>query len=245
MSRCLAILAALVLTGTPLSVAHAQAPKGEVTVTEADRKAFRDEIALAGAGETFDLIRKFYPNEYLAFEADLIAANRNGVPAAELQTRTFNFAKSVRERVMPYTKRAPAADLVGFGREQLELMDQIRPSNPRMCYEYVEIGGPSQEALATAPDNFTRRLGVHNSLQFELAAKGQTHPIQRAPASSADFQAAVAAFNQAGGDPAWLQAMVAAKPRTQTDDARCQAAMTWIKAVVSLPEEQAARILAQ
>ena len=72
MSRHLIVLAALFLASTPLAAAAQTPPPtapatAGVEVTEADREGFRDGLKAAGAGETFDLVRKHFPEDYAAF----------------------------------------------------------------------------------------------------------------------------------------------------------------------------------
>lgn len=248
MSRHLIVLAALFLASTPLA-AVAQTPAApaavSVEVTEADREGFREGLKASGAGETFDLVRKHFPEDYAAFETDLIGyAKRGGANALEAQNRTFTFMRGVRDRVMPNAKRAPDADLVAYGQAQLRLMTELKPVYPRMCYEFIEYGGPSQDSATNVPREFMPKLSAHNAMQFEVAIKGQKQPVARAPASDGDLQKAVVAYNQNGGDPAWIKAVSSGQPRSTNDAERCTSAITWIQAILSLPADQAARLLA-
>lgn len=250
MSRHLIVLAALFLASTPLAAAAQTPPPtasatAGVEVTEADREGFRYGLKAAGAGETFDLVRKHFPEDYAAFETDLIRyAKSGGANALEAQNRTFTFMRGIRDRVLPNAKRAPDADLIAYGQAQLRLMTEVKPVYPRMCYEYVEYGGLTQDTATNIPREFLPKLNAHNALQFEIAVKGQKQPVTRGPVSEADLQKAVETFAQNGGDLAWIKAVSSGQPRSPNDGERCAAAIIWIQAILSLPADQAARLLA-
>jgi hypothetical protein len=214
-------------------------------VTDADRAGFRQGLAQSGSGPTFDLVRQNFPEEYAAFETDLVIAAKSGtVGIPELQRRTFNFMKSIRDRVLPNVKRAPTPALIGFGEEQRALMKSLLSDYPRLCYEYVEFGGASMDSSINMPRTLLERMNVHAALQFEVALAGQRNPATRTPLSKDDIAAAVAQFNERKGDGVWMNAVATGKPRAQSDTQRCQAAITWIDSILSLPAEQAARLLA-
>lgn len=250
MSRLAGLLAVLVLGGSPL-VAAAQTAGGpapataSVEVTDADREGFRNGLKMAGAADTFELVRKHFPEDYAAFETDLLRyAKSGGATALEAQNRTFAFMRGVRDRVLPNAKRAPDADLVAYGRAQLQLMTELKPVYPRMCYEYVEYGGPTQDTATNLPREFMPKLNAHNALQFEIAVKGQQQPVARGPASESDLEKAVETFAQNGGDLAWIKAVSSGQPRSPVDGERCAAAIIWVQSILSLPADQAARLLA-
>ena len=249
MSRHVAVLATLVLAVTPLAVA-AQTPappaaSASVEITDVDREGFRNGLKMAGAGETFDLVRKHFPEDYDAFETDLLRyAKSGGATTLEAQNRTFNFMRSVRDRVLPNAKRAPDADLVAYGQAQLQLMTELKPVYPRMCYDFVEYGGPTQDSAINAPLAFLPKLNTLNALQFEIAIRGEKQPVKREPASDVELQKVVAIFTQNGGDLAWIKAVSSGQPRSPNDGERCTAAIIWIQSILSLPADQAARLLA-
>lgn len=248
MSRRLAVLVACALVLAPLSPSFAQTQSPSTsasTVTDADRAGFRQGLAASGAGPTFDRVRENFPEEYATFETDIVIAAKSGkVGVPELQQRTFTFMKSIRDRVMPHVKQAPTPALIGFGEEQRALMKSLLSEYPRLCYEYVEFGGASMDSAVNTPRHLLDLMNVHTTLQFEVALAGQRHPAARSPMSKDDVTAAVAEFNRREGDSAWINAVATGKPRTQTDTQRCQAAITWIDSILSLPAEQAARMLA-
>lgn len=220
-------------------------PASASTVTDADRAGFRQGLAQSGAGPTFDLVRKNFAEEYAAFETDIVIAAKSGtVGVPELQRRTFNFMKSIRDRVLPNVKQAPTPALISFGEEQRTLMKSLLSEYPRLCYEYVEFGGASLDSSINMPRALLEQMNVHTSLQFEVALAGQRNPATRPPLSKDDIAAAVAQFNERKGDGAWMNAVATGKPRAQSDTQRCQAAITWIDSILSLPAEQAARLLA-
>lgn len=258
MSRRLAMLAAVVVlcpASTCLAQTRAPSPKAAaakppqakapLTVTEADRLAFRKKGETSGGGDTLPIFLKYYPEDYLPFERDMILAIKRGAPEAELSTRAFTFSRAMRERVAPYFKQAPTDDLVAFARDRLGVMEQLSTVSPRACYEYVELSGVSQEAIDTLPRAFGRDLRINNTMQFELAAKGQANPVVREKPSRTDFDQAVLAFVTAGGDKSWLQAMATGQPRQQPPEVRCTSAKAWVQGLLTLPPELAARFLAQ
>jgi hypothetical protein len=246
MSRCLAILAACIMALAPLSGALAQtAPAPTSSVTEAERTVLRDGISQSGGGPTFGLVREHFGDEYLAFETETILAIKGGqLSPLEIQQRTFTFMRGIRDRVMPNLKRAPTPDLIRFAEGQRALMKALLPVYPRLCYEYVEFGGPGMETSANMPHDLTPLLNAHNALQFEIALIGGKSATTRQPVSQEDYATAFAEFGERHGDTAWLQATASGKPRPQTDAQRCQAAIIWIDSILSLPAEQAARLLA-
>lgn len=249
MSRHVAVLAALILAVTPLAVA-AQTPASpaaaaSVEITDADRESFRNALRASDGGQTFDLARKHFPEDYDAFETDLLRyVKSGGANVLEVQSRTFTFMRGVRDRVLPNAKRAPDADLVAYGQAQLQLMTELKPVYPRMCYEFVEYGGPTQDSAINVPRTFMPKMNALNALQFETAIEGQKQPVAREPASSIELQKVVETFTRNGGDPAWIKAVSSGQPRSPNDEERCAAAIIWVQSILSLPADQAARLLA-
>lgn len=248
MSRRLAALAtALALLG-PSSTCLAQAgsppAKAAPTVTEADRQAFRKQAGDAGEGEMMALVRQAYPEDYLTYEGDVIAARKAGASRDELRKLAFKFGNDLRERIEPYVKRAPTSDLLGFLRNQAEVIEQLRTVSPRACYESIERGGLSPESAQTITPTMARRLSAAGELRMRVGLKGKASPVNRERPSAADYAAAKAAFLASGGDPAWLEAMTKGAPREQSDEVRCRSAQTYLNGLLSLPADQAARLVA-
>jgi len=244
-SRLVAVLLAALLSSAPLSSAVAQTPKAIQAVTDQDRSDFRTGLANSAGGQTFALVIKHYPEEFRVFETDLLGDLKNGrIDVTALQSRTFTFMKSIRTRMMPYVQQAPTPKLIAFGEEQLSLMKTLRPMAPRLCYEYVELGGPSQDGAMNAPREAASSLNNHNSLQFEVAVAGEKSPTPREHPSAEDFTAVLAEYARRNGNAEWMKAISTGVPRTQSDTDRCSAAIVWIESILSQPPERAARLLA-
>ncbi|PTS89436.1 MULTISPECIES: hypothetical protein [unclassified Caulobacter] len=245
MSRNGALFAACLLLCAPLSSALAQTPPASKPVSEKERSDFRAGLASSAGGQTFALVIKHYPEEFRAFETELLSDLLNGrVDMAGVQTRTFNFMMSIRTRMAPNVRRAPTPKLVAFGEAQLSLMKTLLPIAPRVCYEYAELGGPTPEAAQGAPRTIDPYLNAQNAVQFDVAIAGETSPTPHDSPNGEDFSTAFAEFSRRKGDADWLKAMSIGAPRTQTDSQRCAAAIVWIESILSQPPERAARLLA-
>ncbi|ATC31043.1 hypothetical protein CA606_01015 [Caulobacter vibrioides] len=240
-----AILASIALMAATAAFAQTHAPSHNGSaISQAERDAFRAQPRDAGAEELMALIRQTYPEDYLGFESEMITARKTGATQSDLNQRAFQFGSDIRRRVEPYLKQAPTPDLLGFVRRQAEAIDQMRVVSPRACYESVEFGGLSADAARTLTPTIAKRLSLEGEHRLKVALKGKASPVTRAAPSSADREAAKAAFLRAGGDAGWLEALSHGAPRQQSDAVRCQSALAYLNGLLSLPADQAARLAA-
>lgn len=241
----LAFFAAVVLTAATTASAQTSAPsQAPASISEAEREAFRAQSSTVGAEDLMSLVRQTYPEDYLAFETEMITARKAGASANDLNQRAYKFGSDIRRRVEPYVKQAPTPALLGFLRSQTEAIDQMRTVSARACYEAVELGGVSAESVKTLTPTIVKRLSLEGEHRLTLALKGKANPVNREAPSAEDREAAKTAFLKIGGDPDWLQAMSQGAPRQQSDDVRCRSALAYLKGILSLPSEQAARLAA-
>ena len=240
---------ALVLATTASGAGAATpAPKAAATagqtVTAQEREAFRQGIRRGG--DTMPLLMEAFPDDYLAFETKVITGVKSGaldLPA--VKTMTFDWVTGLKPRMLANLSKAPDAEIIALGHAQLELATRLGVANPRLCYEFVEQGGPSRETVLALSPEVSAEIDKLGSAQLRAAAVGLKSPVIRAPITSADVVPILPPFRKLGGDMAWLAA--SGKPDALakfTPEARCKNALVWTQAILDQPAPVAAHLLA-
>jgi len=242
---CLALMLVTAAGGVATAAADPKPPAtADQTVTAQEREAFRGGIRRGG--ETMPLLMDAFPDEYTAFETKVIV----GVKAGELdmpavQKMTYQWVMGLKARMMTNLSKASDADIVALGHAQVGLIGRLGKTYPRLCYEFVELGGPSQDTMLGLPHGVTAEIDKLGARQLRAAAAGLKAPVTRGPLTEADVTPVLAPFRKRGGDMTWLAAF--GKPDALakfTPEARCQNALIWTETILAQPAPVAAHLLA-
>lgn len=236
----LAVTLALSLLG-PAAAASADAGRA---VTEQARAEFRAGMVQSDIGELLELIRQRFPDDYQAFETEMLAhGSLRPEDQGWMKARTLAFLGDLDDRLKPARAVAPDAAVVEMGRQKLALMQAARPLSTRLCYEYVEAEHPTTEALEPVHVALRAQIFRHMTAKMRAGMAGERTPTPRAEPSREDVVALVQAFTARGGDMAWFKGLGTRQPSVFTDAQRCDFAIAWQDAMLSQPADRAARLL--
>jgi hypothetical protein len=229
--------------GAGMATTKAQ-PTVEAAITAAEREEFRGGIRQAG--ETMTLLMDAFPEEYLALETKVILGVKSGqMDLAAVRKLSFEWASGLRTRVMANASKASDADLIAIGRRQQEIMRKLSGSNARACYEFMELGGLSQDSAAGLGAESRAEIDKLGAMQLRAASAATKNPIVREEVTEAEIKPLLTTFEKNGGDLRWLAAV--GKPDQMDNfsaDVRCANAEHWLATILEQPAAMSARLLA-
>jgi hypothetical protein len=237
---------ALAMTAAPgaaLATAK-EKPAAETTITTAEREEFR--AGVRRAGETMALLMDAYPDEYVALETKVILGLKTGqIDLAAVRQMSFEWASTLRARVMANASKASDADLIAIGRRQQEIMRKLSVSNARACYEFMEQGGLSQDSAANLGAESRTEIDKLGAMQLRAASAASKAPVVRQEVTEAEIKPILEAFQKNGGDIQWLAAVGdPSKMGNFSGEERCANAMHWLETILGQPAPMSARLLA-
>lgn len=193
-------------------------------------------------GPMFRAFRDYFPTDYAAFKAEMIARHRAGATAEQLNQLGFERMAAFRKAHARDLAQAPSADLQNFRARQAALINGLAAESPEICAHFA--GSALQPSDRPSPAN-QKLLSELGAAQFRAIAAAQKNPVKReTSANAADAQALVAQMKKDGMSESQLAGFTGAASGPLSDTDQCQVGVILGKSLAKLPVEQADRITA-
>lgn len=195
-------------------------------------------------GPMFQAFRQYFPNDYAALKAEIVAQHRAGASPAALHLLGFNRMAAFRKAHARELAQAPSPELQAFRKSQATLINGLAAESPKICAQYTFATiQPGQ----TPSPRVQKLIADIGAVQFRAIAAGQKTPAKRNldTLPEADGEALIAQMERAGLSDRQRAAFLdgtAAQSLSEAD--QCQTGVILTQALDKLPAEQAERILA-
>lgn len=222
--------AALLLAAAP--------PTGGAVSPQSVRAQYETDPTM---GEMFRAVRDDYPDEYARLVAITVEGSEAKRSDPEMKQRGFDEMRSFVRTKLPMIERAQAADLRGVALAYAVLMHALQRDDTGLCARFATSGF---RAADTLPADATKAMVHVNALQIHAMRHAEASP---APARDALAQPDAVAFMAAVAkeNPAALPLLRnQAKLNGASDQDKCAVGIAIYDAVASLPEAQAANLIA-
>jgi len=217
------------------------------TATEKEVDPIQLEQALLQTeqGELFQVVKSEFPVEFQAFIQELATlasqkhANKRQTLLA-VQTKSMEFTAGLRRENAHYLRQAPAKLLRALQAGKLELALTTQ-DDPELCTRYAYYGpaGLTESELNTERQGILAETSV---LFFKSVVAGRNYPVQRAPATQADYAAFLTEW---GEQPDVTSGMYEALMQNDaTSDEFCASMTSFQRFVTSAKGQSAERVLA-
>ncbi|MDT8759480.1 hypothetical protein MZO42_12310 [Sphingomonas psychrotolerans] len=195
-------------------------------------------------GPMFQAFRQYFPNDYAALKAELIAQHRAGATPAQLNMIGFTRMGAFRKAHVRELAQAPSAEFQAFRKSQAALIKGLASESPTICAQYTFA---TIQPGTTPSPKVQKLLADFGAVQFRAIAAGQKAPAKRDlnTMTKADSEALLAQMKRAGLDDRQLNAFLegtGARSLSETD--QCRVGVGLSDALAALPADQAERILA-
>lgn len=225
-----AVSAALLLAAAP--------PSGGAVSPASVRTQYETDPVV---GEMFRALRDDYPDEYARMVAITVEGAAAKLSDAEMKQRGFDEMHSFVRTKLPMIESAQAADLGAVARAYAALMHALQRDDAGLCARFATTGFGAAETLP--PDAMKAMVHV-NALQMHAMRHAEASP---APARGALAQPDAAAFMTAveRGNPAAAPLLRdQTKLNQASDQDKCAVGVAIYDGIASLPEAQAANLIA-
>ncbi|WP_158298828.1 hypothetical protein [Sphingomonas psychrotolerans] len=195
-------------------------------------------------GTMFQAFRQYFPTDYAALKAEMVAQHRAGATPASLNMLGFNRMAVFRKAHIRELALAPSAELQAFRKSQAALINGLAAESPTLCAQYTFA---TIKPGTTPSPKVQKLLADIGAAQFRAIAAGQKTPAKREidTLSRADSEALVAQMKRAGLSDRQLAAFLdgsGARALSETD--QCRTGVILTQALDGLPADQAERVLA-
>jgi hypothetical protein len=195
-------------------------------------------------GPMFQAFRQYFPNDYAALKAEMVAQYRAGASPATLNLLGFNRMAAFRKAHVRDLAQAPSAELEAFRKGQAALMNGLAAESTTMCAQYAFA--TIQPGNRPSP-KVQKLLADVNTVQFRAIAAGRKTPAKREldALSQADSTALVAEMKRAGLSDRQLAAFLdGSAVRSLSEADQCRAGVILTETLARLPTDRAERVLA-
>jgi hypothetical protein len=195
-------------------------------------------------GPMFQAFRQYFPNDYAALKAEMVAQHRAGAGPVALNLLGFNRMAAFRRAHVRELALAPSPELQAFRKSQAALINGLAAESPKLCAQYTFATiQPGQ----TPSPKVQKLLADIGAVQFRAIAAAQKTPAKRDinTLPEADGNALIAQMKRAGLSDRQRAAFLdgtAAQSLSEAD--QCQTGVILTQALDKLPVEQTERILA-
>jgi hypothetical protein len=239
-NRLRAAMAATALACVPLSGCSPEAFKK--VMDEAQAQQVDDELLKNPTyGRSFTYLHDHFPSDYASLRTDLTRAEAAGAGKAEISEISFQFAT-----------RLVVAHSADFGAARDEPLAQYRSVQIR-SFETMQRESVTECANSAAPVDAKSNQPLNTTVadaqedvlyaMLETMNDGRTAKVRRDPPSRADYKAEVEAMEIYGVTRDDIIAMSKIETFTALPaEHRCKIAVASLKAINSLPPEQADRV---
>lgn len=229
-----AAVAITVLLSVVLGGCSPEAMK-KVMDEERTREADDELLNNSGFGRSFTYLRDHFPADYAAMRADFIRAEDNGKSREEMGEIGFDFAQRL---TVGHAADFAAASSTALARYRAAKIAYFETLQSRSIAECAYAAAPTSARTNTASDTRGNEDLLYTTL--ETMFDGQTSRVQRHAPTRADYKAEVDALELYG----LTRDDIISMAKTETfvalpDDRKCKLAVATLKAINSLPPEQA------
>jgi hypothetical protein len=232
----------LVLIGGPLLILGALGAFIAMTGTpeqQFDRMAENDPTVKP----MLQAMKTLYPEEYTAFRAALVPLLDRKPDAMAIRSESARFMRGFNERHRAEVSEAPERELRAFFDAQLRLFEAASKQSASTCGAIaqgrVTPPGPNDKDLAPL-------LGLLSQRYIEAAGAGHDKPTKRRVPGLAEQQQLGLALQRTGLRPAVRARMQAnTPPALYSDEDMCNATLSVLQAIHTLPVETGLRIAAE
>lgn len=195
-------------------------------------------------GPMFKAMRDYFPTDYAALKAEMVAQHRAGTPMASISAIGFARMAAFRKSHLGDLAQAPSSELQAFRQSQATLLAQLAKESKAMCARYTFAALLPTDRPSPAGQ---KALADFGAVQFRAIAAGMKNPVKRdtdAPKPK-DAEALAAQMKAEGLSDRHLATFLGAagaKPLNETE--QCDTGLALTNALTKLPVDQADRISA-
>ena len=236
------LLTSLALAGLIAGTAAAQTSG---PAFEKARLELRKQLDDSSAG-TYPIIRRGYPDEYKAFEDELVRLFLDDAKSGvDMQTHTAQFENRISQRLISQVKSAPDKNLVALMRSQLAAMKQLQLAHYGACAEVGEKGAVQPATVIFVGSGPRPAMLEFSRVSLETGLAGKEHPTTHDQYTEADHAKVIAAFTAHGGNEDYLGMLGADREGEVPWAMRCNQMILYFEAILTLPEDLVARFVAR
>jgi len=207
------------------------------------RAAVRDALMIGWAG-LYNEISYGFPDDYAAFEDDLVRRLQAGTLAEDdMAGLAYDFYGGVKVDYDNGLLSAPTR-LMAQRAQATALMYQAVSNSIDACGELITQNHLTPSTLQTLSDEQLRAYEAYSTARTRALVAGIETPVQHPASTDADGEALDRAFVAVGGKPKLMDRMMSETGGDLTKAEVCQVITSYWKAVATLPNDAIARIMA-